>query len=612
MRFLKYTYLIFFIVLPELMFGQTFTASVNNTSVEKDDRFQVTFTFQGTDLNGLKNFSPPNFDNFLVLSGPNESTSMQIINGSVSASKSMSFYVQPRAVGNFTIGSASIVYNSKTYKTEPINIKVVKGSAKPNNSSSQNNSPQVTNEEIAKNLFVRAVADKRNVYQGEQVTVTYKLYTRLNIASQMSISKLPQYQGFWSEELEASNNISFHTEVFEGKQFRVGTLKRVALFPTQTGELSVTPFELTVPVQIQRRKNKNNFFDDFFNDPFDMGKTINYNAKSNTVKVNVRPLPQQNKPDNFNGAVGSFTLTSTLDNTKTKTNEPINLKINVSGTGNIQLLDLPEIKLPSGMEKYEPKTSEKINRQGKISGKKSFDYLLIPRTAGVKEIPSLKFSYFDPNKKQYITLNTPQYTVNVQQGKEIAGENYTGNSKEDVRMLGQDIRYIKTSETALNKQGSLVLFTFGFWAAAGFPLILLGGLITWKIRTDKLAGNLQLLRYQKAEKMAKSRLKTAKNLMSSETQTKFYTEISLALFGYLEDKLHIPKSEISIDRAVSELENRQINSNLISDLKTNAEKCEYVRFAPSADGMAAMNEMYDNMKKLIIDLDRSLSVKKHA
>ncbi len=612
MRFLKYTYLIFFIVLPELMFGQTFTASVNNTTVGKDDRFQVTFTFQGTDINGLKNFSPPNFDNFLVLSGPNESTSMQIINGSVSASKSMSFYVQPRAVGSFTIGSASIVYNDKTYKTEPINIKVIKGSAKPNNNGNQSNSPQVTNEEIAKNLFVRAVADKRNVYQGEQVTVTYKLYTRLNIASQMSISKLPQYQGFWSEELETSNNISFNTEVYEGKQFRVGTLKRVALFPTQTGELSVTPFELSVPVQIQRRKNRNNFFDDFFNDPFNAGQTINYNAKSNTIKVNVRPLPQQNKPDNFNGAVGSFTLTSSLDNTKTKTNEPINLKINVSGTGNIQLLDLPEVKLPSGMEKYEPKTSEKINRQGKISGKKSFEYLLIPRTAGVKEIPSLKFSYFDPNKKQYITLNTPQYTVNVQQGKETAGENYAGNSKEDVRMLGQDIRYIKTSETSLSKQGSLVLFTFGFWAAAGVPLILLGGLVTWKIRTDKLAGNLQLLRYQKAEKMAKSRLKTAKNLMSSETQTKFYTEISLALFGYLEDKLHIPKSEISIDRAVSELENRQINSDLISDLKINAEKCEYVRFAPSADGMAAMNEMYDNMKKLIIDLDRSLSMKKNA
>jgi hypothetical protein len=604
--------LFFIIIISGLMQGQSFTASVDNTTVGVNDRFQVTFTFEGTDVNSLSSFSPPDFAGFMVLSGPNQSTSMQIINGAVSASLSYSFYLQPKNLGKFTIGSASIKYKGNPYKTDPIAVQVEKGSAPSANQQNTNpNSSGVSNDEIAKNVFVRATADVQKALLGEQVTVTYKLYTRLSIASQMSISKLPQYPGFWAEELDSPNNITFTTETYEGKKFRVGVLKKVALFPTQTGELNVTPFELDVPVQVQKKRKSNNVFDDFFNDPFfGVGETIDFTAKSNSLKINVQPLPASGVPDSFNGAVGNFSMDTQIDKRETKTNEPVTLKIIINGTGNIRLLDMPEIKLPAGFEKYEPKVNEQINRTGRISGRKSAEYLIVPRDAGKKEIPPVRFSYFDINKKSYITLTSPSYTLTVEQGTGVNSAEYAG--KEDVKLLGEDIRYIKTDTESLHRIGNFVLNGIGFWAAVGIPLILGFGLVTRRVREDKLAGNVQLMRYQRARKIAKSRLKQAKALMDTNDHNAFYSEISLALFGYLEDKLHIPKSELSVERASSELKKRNLNGTLIKEFERVADKCEFIRFAPKESESAAMNEIYNELSNVIIEIEKLLAVKRNA
>ena len=591
---------------------QSLTASVANTKVGLGDQFEVTFSFNGPDVNNVNNFRSPDFANFMILSGPNQSTNMSIINGAVSGSLSYSYYIQPKSIGTFIIGSASVTYKGTSFKSQPIRIEVVKGSAPPPTAKNQQDAnPDAQNAEISKNLFIRVFADKQKVYQGEQVTVTYKLYTRLNIASQMQVSKLPQYQGFWAEELETSNNITFTVENVDGKQYRVGILKKAALFPSQSGELTVSPMELKVPVQIQRkRKAGNSVFDDFFNDPFfGNAQTVQYNAKSNTVKVNVMPLPE-NKPESFKGAVGQFTLTSELNKNSTKTNEPLSLKLNITGTGNVSLLTVPEINLPPGMEKYDPKSTDQITRQGRIAGKKSIEYLIVPRNAGKKEIPPVKFSYFDPNKKSYVTLSTPPYNINVEQG--TGDQGYAGMSKEDIKLLGDDIRYIKTSSPKLHEKGEIVLYNLGFWTAAVLPFFALIGAVMWKRREDRLSGNISLMRYQKAQRISAKRLKTAKALMLADKQADFYTEISLALFGYLEDKLHIPKSEFTLDRASDELRKSKVDESLITGIVTCAEKCEYIRFAPVEDGTTEMKNMYQQTEKLIIDVERSIAVKKHA
>ncbi|MCH8032340.1 MAG: protein BatD [Bacteroidetes bacterium] len=599
---MKKLLIILFLFLPLHIFAQSFVASVGQTTVEDNQHFEVSFTFSGKDIKGVRNFKPPAFSNFLVLSGPNQSTSIHIINGVQSASLSYNYIIQAKRIGTFSIGTASIEYNGEAFKTKSIKITIVKGSSKPKR---QKQDADISDEEIAKNLFIRAVVDKRKAYLGEQVTVTYKLYTRLNIAAQMSISKLPQYQGFWAEELETSSNITFATEVIDGKQYRVGILKKAALFPTQTGKLEITPFELTVPIQLRRNRNRNNFFDDFFNDPFGFNQTVEYNATSNKVTINVLSLPTEGKPDSFHGAVGEFSLNVDIDKTTAKTNEAVTLKVILSGKGNLELLEMPELNLPSGFEKYEPKTSENIIKRNIISGSKTAEYLMIPRIVGIREIPPVEFSYFNPTKKNYVTLRSKSFNLNITQGEQLPEVEYTG--KEDVQHLGSDIRFVKTSFEDIYKKEESVLFTTFFWVGGIVPMLILFVAVGWKRRTDKLAGNVVLLRYSNAQKVAKNRLKKAKKLMQGNNYKEFYTEVSQALFGYLEDKFHIPKAEFTIERAMDELRKTGVEESLINDVKKAAEECEFIRFAPGAEKSTAMQNMYDQLTMAIIDVEKNIA-----
>ena len=608
-RITKYFYLftfIFYLSLINQSFAQQFVASVEEIDATVNEPFQVSYTFSGSSINNLSNFSPPSFENFMILSGPNQSTSIQIINGAQSASITYSFVLQAKSVGTFTIGSASINQSGKTYKSNSLVIPVRKG--QPKNQQQKNNN-EISEAEIAKNLYVRAIVDKTKPYKGEQVTVTYKLYTRLSIASQMGVNKLPQYQGFWAEELETTGNINFTTEIVGGKQFRVGVLKKVALFPTQTGSLEVTPFELAVPVQIQKQKSGKSVWDDFFGDPFGRSEIYEFNAKSNVVKIDVQPLPD-GQPESFKGAVGDFSFEAKLNNTTVKSNEPLTLNVNISGSGNIKLLDMPEINLPNGFEKYEPKINEQINRKGIVSGSKSGEYLFVPRVVGTREIPPMEFSYFNPSQKKYFTLKSQQFTIDIKPGDKLASTEMVG--KEDIKELGTDIRFLKTSFEDVKKKEEYIINSTGFIVAGAFPFVLSLIVIGWKRKYDKLHGNVVLLRYQKAQKIAKTRLKTAKKLMDSQNHKEFYTELSSALFGYLEDKLHIPKSEFTIERAADELNKKNISIELITDLKAGAEKCEFVRFAPGAEKSTAMQEMYDQIADVIINLEKNILVKKNA
>jgi hypothetical protein len=593
-------FIITLFLFSQYLLAQSFVASVNENKIGENDRLEVTFTFDGKDINSIKNFSPPSFNNFKVLSGPNQSTSMQIINGVSSSSLSLSYVLMPSSVGAFTIGSASVQYDGQTYKTDPLTVTIVKGSQKPQD---QKNT-SISNEEIAKNLFIRATLDKNKVYQGEQVTITYKLYTRLNIAAQMSVDKLPQYQGFWAEEIETPRNISFTTEVVNGKQYRVGLLKRAALFPSQSGKLEVTPFELTVPVQVEKKKNPNNVWDDFFGDPFGRAQIVEYSAKSNTLKVDVMPLPENNKPASFKGAVGRFNFSTSLDKSNTKTNEPISLKLKISGTGNISLLDFPAFETPNGFEKYDPKVDDQINRKGVISGFKEAEYLMIPRIAGAREIPAIEFSYFDPSKRSYQTIKSKSYSVKIEQGQGNVGTNAA--DQQSVEQLDSDIRYIKTSFNDVEKSSDLLFERTGFWIASIIPLFATILLVAWKRKQDKLSGNVQLLKYSKAEKVARKRFKKAKKYLEQNNIELFYSEISQALFGYLEDKFRIPTSEFTLDKAVAELSERKISAELVEKMKTSAQRCEYIRFAPGTNPKQAMNEMYKSLSDVVIEIERSI------
>lgn len=588
------------------VFSQEFVSTVDKTTVGQYDRFQVYFTFNGGDVYSVQNFRPPSFQGFKVLSGPNQSTSMQFINGKVSGSITFSYILQPSNVGSFTIGPASIEFSGKTYTTTSLNVKVEKGT--PQQKAESNGG--YTDAELGKNVFIAAEANKSRALLGEQITVTYKLYTKLNIASPQ-ITKLPQYQGFWAEEMDPTRTISFDVGMYKGERFRVATIKQVALFPTKTGSLSVTPFELNIPVIVKKKKTGNDVFDEFFNDSFfGRTETVNYLAKSNTLKVEVEPLPNSNVPSSFNGAVGNFNFKAEIDKKKVFTNESVTLRLTVSGTGNIKLLNLPEPQLPAGFEKYEPKTYDNVNKGAVVSGQKIAEYLIVPRTPGEKEIPPIEFSYFNPASKKYVTLSSQPFKLSVEKGVGQYEPSASSFSKEDVKLLNEDIRYIKTSDFELEPKQDNSLIKSWFWATLILPLIALLTLVGFRKKQDKLYGNVQLLKYQKAEKAAKQRLKIAKRALDENKLTEFYSELSLALYGYLEDKLGIQKSEFTLDMAVDKLTQRKVDDGLINKMKTIAEKCEFVRFAPQGETSATANEIYEETVKIIIEIDSSVEKKR--
>lgn len=580
----------------------TFTASADRTTVGTGDRFEVSFTVAGSDVNGVKGFRPPNFSPFVVLSGPNQSTNMQFINGQMSGSVTYTYYLYARQTGKFSIGAASIEYKGSTLQTQPLQIEVVQG--KPQTQQKDVDASQ----NVGDNLFIRAFADKQRVKQGEPVTITYKLYTRLQVSG-YDIAKAPVYQGFWAEEIEQPKQPSVANETFEGKQFRVAMIRKTALFPTQSGRLAISPLEVRCAFQLQSKKKSNDPFDSFFNDPFfSRMQTVEQDFKSNPLNVTVDPLPG-NPPAGFTGAVGRFTFTAAVDQNEVKTGDPITLRLTIAGSGNIKLLTPPKPKLPADFEAYDPKISEEISRDnGIISGKKVAEYLIIPRNAGDRAIEPISFSYFDLSRNAYHTLETQRFNFKVLQGKDISGGAAIA-SKSDIRLLGEDIRFLKLTIGELHQINESPFSGGWLPVVLSLPPLAFLGAFAYRKREEKLSGKVAQLRFAKAGKEASKRLKQARKLLSQGNTESYHAEISKALMGYLEDKLHIAKASLTIDDAATLLQHHHVSGETIQTLRSCIDRAEYARFAPSSDTKEARTELLDSAAGIINSVERSFSRK---
>jgi hypothetical protein len=572
----------------------SFTASVEQTTVGMGDQFEVTFILNGT--GGGKNFRPPAFNEFLVVGGPNQSTNMQFINGAVSSSVSYSYVLQPRAEGKFTIPPATVEEGGKQYQTQPVVVTVVKGSAPQQQRSQPGQQPEESadlGKQIDENLFLKVDLDKSRVYQGEQITATYKLYNRTRLAN-LSIGKLPAFTGFWSEDLEEIKQVRFDREVVNGKPFNVAVLKKVALFPQRAGTLYLDPMEVTCIVQIQSRRRTNDIFDQFFNDPFFGGgfSNVNHKVKNQSSAITVVPLPLTGILEGFKGAVGKFQMEAWVDKKQTKTNEPVTLKVKISGVGNLKLIESPTIVVPPDLERYDPKISDNFSVQnGRTAGTRTFEYLLIPRHAGDQTIPSFPFAYFNPESKRYVGLHSPSFTIAIGKGTESASSVSTGLSKEDVKLLGEDIRFIKSEGADLQRKGESFAGSTVFYALFVSPFVAFSALVLVIRRRARVFGDIASLKSRKARKMAQRRLVDAKKHLAAKSRERFYEEISRALWGYLGDKMGLPPSDLSIDRVRSVLGARGVSEELLARLTETIEQCEFARFAPPSDE-AQLDGMY--------------------
>lgn len=576
------------------LFAQTFTASLNKNNIAVGDMFQITFTVEN---GNMSDFKAPDFSDFNLRGGPNQSTNMQLVNGQMSRSVSYSYYLQAKKEGSFTIGSARAKVSGKSMESNPVKVAVVKSGSNNQNGQSQERSIE---QQISDNVFMRVIVSDNDVYMGEQVTVQYKMYTKMNVGN-TTINKLPTNSGFWAQEIELPQNNSFRPEVYKGVQYNTITVKKYALFPQRTGEIEMDPLEMETYVRIRVQSQRRGFFDDFFGSYQD----IPYSFQSPRLTINVKPLPP-GKPKNFSGLTGTFNMDVSLDKTETETDDPITMKIKISGKGNLQLIDAPKPELPGDFEVFDPKVKERIsNSSNVISGYKQYDYLLIPRRPGTFKIPPLDFSYFDTQKKEYVVLKSQEYQVKVTgEASSYSGTVTQNISKEEVELLGKDIRYIKT-DTDLKKTDSFFIKSVPFVAMYAAPFILFLLLLRYKKREDELAGNTDLLKRKRAGKEAAKRLSKAKKLLSDESSSReFYKSISEALWGYLSDRLNIPVAELSKDKAALKLEKSGILETDSKEIFEVLDKCEMALFAPGS--AQDKNTMYQRAAAIIEKIGTAL------
>jgi len=589
----------------------SFTASAK-ANVAIGEQFPVTYTVNG---NG-SSFKGPGFEGFRVLTGPNSSTnqSYQIINGKVTQSYQVTYtyYLQGTKEGNFTIASATVTVGGKKYQSNSLKINVVPPTNTKTPSGGNRQSPVSQTGLSDDDVFIKATISRKNPYQGEQSIITYKIYTKVPI-SQISINKSSSFPGFWYKDLLGNNNqLQQSNEVINGEQFVVATLQRYALFPQRNGEIVIEPLEMECVAQIRTQSNsrsRDSFFDSFFDDPFFNRnvKNIPLTISSNTIKMNVKPLPIKNKASDFSGAVGSFTMKPVIDRTELKANEAINLKITISGKGNIELIDPLEFDFPPDFEVYDPKITNNVNQKSSgVSGSRTFEYLIIPRNAGEFTIKPARFSYFDPQKQDYVSLSTPLYNINVEKGEqEVSGITYSGISQKDIQFIGSDIRHIKSLPFTLSRINTFFFGSLSFYLLIFIPLFLLIAIIIINSFITKRRSNVMLMKNRKATRLAKSKLKKASAYLKAMQVNEFYEEISKALWGYLSDKFNIPLSELSIDTVNDRLSDKAANESTIKEFIDVLNGCEYARFAPG-DSSQKMNDIYNDAINIISKIEGEL------
>lgn len=584
-------------------------------AVNLGDQFRLGFTVNQEKSSDLQ---LPDLSNFDVLMGPStsQSFSTQIINGRASQSFSMSytFILRAKKEGKFTIRPASIKVGGKTYESNTLDIQVVKGQAKPSSAGGQasgqpGNDPQSGQQNddtptanISKdNLFVRVAVDKTNVSKGEQILATVKLYVSPNVPlNGFDDVKLPSYEGFWTKEIDVPQQVNFTREVYNGKIYQVGVLKKTILFPQQVGSIRIDPFEISCLIR-ERIRQQQSFFDDFF----DNYRMVKAKIVSDPLTISVKDLP--NQPANFNGAVGNFSVSSSIDKTSVKSNEAVTLKLSVSGTGNLGLINAPKLELPQDFEAYEPKTSEKtIASDNGLNGSISFEYLFIPRYAGNFTIPAIQFVFFNPSTRQFETRTTEAYSLRVEKGNDDQNSGVVSSfSKEDVKMIGKDIRFIKQNKTKLKQKDTSFYGTFGFYLI--YILSLIGFAVFYVLNRKKIreSANIVLVRNKRANKVALKRLKDAAGHLKNNQAEKFYESVIKALWGYLSDKLSIPVAELNREKASESLLSKGIDKETASELLKIIDDCEFARYAPAAFS-GTMNEVYDGAARLIGTFEKQI------
>lgn len=588
------------------------------STVEVGGKFRVQFT---VNTQNVSHFSAPDFKGFEVIYGPATSSqsSFQMINGRTSQSSSIiyTYVLMAESVGNFTIGSASVQADGKTVKSSPTRIRVLSGGAGGSSggnyggggngnagagrqSSASEPSSSSTNIS-AKDLFMTATASRTTVHEQEAILLTYKIYTLVDLRE--LDGKLPTLDGFQIQEIPLPRTKEFSIEQYHGRNYRSVVWSQYLLFPQKSGKLTI-PAITYEGVVLTRNRNLDPI-EAFFNGQ--SGYTeVKRKIATPTLTINVSPLP--NKPEGFSGAVGKFSVSSSISTKEVDANEAVTLKISVQGSGNMKLISTPEVQFPKDFETYDAKVNDnfQLTRSG-LSGTKDFEYLFVPRHPGTYEIPAAEFIYFDIESRSYKTLKTEAYTLKVNKGKGGAGQsvsNYSGQ-QQDVQQLNQDIRFIKKGDVNLHQPGDTFFGTWKCWVAYLLPLLLFIIVMVLGRKQMKAHANVALSRGRKANKVALKRMKTAKKLLDAHDTGKFYDEVLRALWGYVGDKFNMSQESLNKENIEQSLTSRNVPAEQIQQFMKVLNDCEFARYAPG-DVNENMENVYNSAISAISKMEDNL------
>jgi hypothetical protein len=580
---IKIKTLFFVLLVPLLSWTQNvrFEAVSDARQVVLGGTFQVEFTIYNG--NGT-NFTPPPFRNFEILSGPNESSRVSIINGKSSQSYGLSYVLQPKRVGKFTIGPATVQVDGKTLRSSPLSLEVVKGR------NSKATTKEELDEELSDGVFIKAIINKGMSKIGEQTVIDYKLFTSRNIES-YNVVQESEYPSFFAHEVRRFNSRQIQ-EVINGVQYTTKVIKRVALFPQQAGIFSIDPLVMNISVTMGETHRRS---------IFSMPKVTTFSIETDPMEIKVEPLPKA--PPTFSGAVGNFQMRTTVNREKLTTDDAISLRMYINGNGDIKQVQAPPLEIPDNFEIYDPKELEESNYEenSELAGKKVFEYLILPNEPGDYNLEAA-FTYYDPDSAAYITLRSQSFPIKVSKG--TLGRQQRSAEITDPETKA-DIRFIKT-EVNLDNNPFTFLGSGLFWSLFALPFLLLGGVfVLQRIEAQKANIDPILLKRNHAVKIAQKRLEQAQQFMQAGDSKHFYDEVSRASFGYICDKLNIPFSELSKQNVRSKLHSLQVDDTRIEKFMSVVKTCEMALFA-GKDNAEAMQSTYDQALEVIVEIEEQV------
>ncbi|MBZ0264159.1 BatD family protein [bacterium] len=617
-RLLTYLTALALFVSPLYAADVTIRADATPTRVNTGESFVYTVEVTGSAMS-LPNPQVDIPGDFSVRSGPNSSTNVSYVNGAMTASRTLTYYLVSYRAGSYTIPSPTVKYKRQTITGNAITITVGsttaqqqkgnQGSGNSGNSGATTNSRDDSSarDRAGEDIFVVTELSTDGVYFQEAVTVTFMLYFKENQRVRYDIRTLASTEGFWTEEYKLPQRPDPVQRIVRGQKYNVAPIHRLILFPTTTGELTIGGMEVVCEIEVpSRRRQSRSLFDSFFDSPYDRVQKI---ATSNPVTLTVKPLPKEGRPPGFQEIVGKYNVRADVDLEEVQTNESVTLTVKVSGEGNIGFLPAPKLKIPPDIEMYDPKVEESHKPvAGEIRGVKSFQYLLIPRRSGEQRIPPIEYSYFDPKAERYINAKTDEIILNVRPatGWAASEEETSRGSREEVMSLNRDIRFIHDAAQDLRRQGPPVQEKLTYQLAYLFPLAIIGLAFGLRRRFDLLAGDVDGQRKRKAAKIALAVLQEAKGFHQESQIEKGYNALAAGILQYISDRTGVARSELDNQRAKQVLQDNGVDDTNSKQAGELIDRCNMARFTPGGMKPEALGELIDSAQQWIQEVERLL------